>query len=71
MCRIHDRKLGEESTAPGMLIGSGTEVCVHTKIFCKELGRVSVAHDDPLEIRFQKTNDIELQIFNSIPHTSL
>lgn len=68
---VENGELGEQGGAPSVLVGTRAVVNVHAKVFGQELGGVAVTHDDALQIRFQKANDIDFQFLDEVAHAVL
>jgi hypothetical protein len=51
-----------------MLVGTRAIVNVHTEILSQELGCVAVTHDNPLQVRLEQADNIELELLDQVAH---
>lgn len=69
--RLENREFGEQRGAPGVLVGAWAVVDVHSKVLGKELRGVAVAHDDALQVGFEQTYHVQLELLDKVAHAVL
>jgi hypothetical protein len=69
--RVDNGELGQQSRAPSVLVGTGAEIGVVTKIFGDVLGDIAVAHDDTLVVGFEEADNVQFELTNDIAHAAL
>ena len=54
-----------------MFVGTWSEIDIHTEVFCNKLSCITIAHDDPLQVRFEEANDVHFELLDEVADSML